>query len=198
MTKLHGGGIRVDVRACASITPSRRRRILTQRPDILLTTPESLESMLVSTHVDHRAFFSGLHSIVVDEVHAFAGDDRGWHLLAVLERLTRVTGRPLQRIGLSATVGNPDDLLTWLQGSGHGTRPGSAMGPPAFGSGMTSPLVAVDDPRGGVTGPGGIDGPLMRGLSTGFTRAGRALRNVGVAARCRGKAGRKRDGGACT
>lgn len=48
---------------------------------------------------------------------------------------------------------------------------GSAMGPPAFGSGMTSPLV-VHDPGGGVTGPGGIDGPLMRDLSTGFTRAG--------------------------
>ncbi|MCX5276833.1 hypothetical protein [Streptomyces virginiae] len=57
---------------------------------------------------------------------------------------------------------------------------GSAMGPPAFGSGMTSPLVAVDDPGGGVTGPGGIDGPLMRGLSTGFTQAGKALRNVDV------------------
>lgn len=47
---------------------------------------------------------------------------------------------------------------------------GSAMGLPAFGSGMTSPLVAVDDPGGGVTGPGGIDGPLMRGLSTGFAQ----------------------------
>src|SRR5690606_42163891 len=56
--------------------------------------------------------------ILVDEVHAFAGDDRGWHLLAVLERLTRVAGRPIQRVGLSATVGNPEELLTWLQGSG--------------------------------------------------------------------------------
>jgi hypothetical protein len=64
---------------------------------------------------------------------------------------------------------------------------GSAMGSPAFGSGMTFPLV-VDDPGGGVTGPGGIDVPLMSGLGTGFTRAGRALRNVGVAVRCRGKA----------
>jgi ATP-dependent Lhr-like helicase len=51
-------------------------------------------------------------------VHAFAGDDRGWHLLCVLERLTRLAARPLQRIGLSATVGNPDELLCWLQGSG--------------------------------------------------------------------------------
>ncbi|MDG9685957.1 DEAD/DEAH box helicase [Streptomyces sp. DH18] len=111
------------------VTTGRRRRILADRPDILLTTPESLEAMLVSAHVDHRAFFAGLHSIVVDEVHAFAGDDRGWHLLAVLERLQRVADRPLQRIGLSATVGNPDDLLTWLQGSGHGRRVGSVVAP---------------------------------------------------------------------
>src|SRR5690606_35106302 len=55
-------------------------------------------------------------AVVVDEVHAFAGDDRGWHLLAVLERLQRIAGRRLQRIGLSATVGNPSELLGWLQG----------------------------------------------------------------------------------
>ncbi|MER5357822.1 DEAD/DEAH box helicase [Streptomyces sp. NPDC002785] len=111
------------------ITTSRRRRILAQRPDILLTTPESLESMLVSAHVDHRSFFSGLHTVVIDEVHAFAGDDRGWHLLAVLERLSRIVGRPLQRVGLSATIGNPGELLTWLQGSGHGRRPARVVAP---------------------------------------------------------------------
>ncbi|MFI1563988.1 DEAD/DEAH box helicase [Streptomyces sp. NPDC020490] len=111
------------------IATSRRRRILAQRPDLLLTTPESLEAMLVSAHVDHRTFFSGLHSVVVDEVHAFAGDDRGWHLLAVLERLQRITGRPVQRVGLSATVGNPHELLDWLQGSGHGRRPGQVVAP---------------------------------------------------------------------
>jgi ATP-dependent Lhr-like helicase len=96
---------------------------------VLLTTPESLEAMLVSTNVDHRAFFSGLQALVVDEVHAFAGDDRGWHLLAVLERLQRIVGRPVQRIGLSATVGNPEQLLTWLQGSGSGHRPGAGRSP---------------------------------------------------------------------
>ncbi|AXE80185.1 DEAD/DEAH box helicase [Streptomyces atratus] len=99
------------------VPQTRRRRILRERPDVLLTTPESLEAMLVSVNVDHTAFFSGLRSIVVDEVHAFAGDDRGWHLLAVLERLERVAGRPVQRVGLSATVGNPEQLLTWLRGA---------------------------------------------------------------------------------
>ncbi|MFD4341535.1 DEAD/DEAH box helicase [Streptomyces anulatus] len=99
------------------VAQTRRKRILRERPDVLLTTPESLEAMLVSVNVDHAAFFSGLRGIVVDEVHAFAGDDRGWHLLAVLERLERVAGRPVQRVGLSATVGNPEQLLTWLRGA---------------------------------------------------------------------------------
>ncbi|MBX7265847.1 DEAD/DEAH box helicase [Micromonospora sp. Llam7] len=111
------------------VTASRRRAVLHERPDILLTTPESLESMLVGTKVDHGTFFAGLRAVVVDEVHAFAGDDRGWHLLAVLERLTRVAGRPLQRVGLSATVGNPGQLLTWLQGAGAGDRPAEVVAP---------------------------------------------------------------------
>ncbi|MGW2655805.1 DEAD/DEAH box helicase [Streptomyces sp. NPDC001478] len=107
------------------VPQTRRKRILRERPDVLLTTPESLEAMLVSVNVDHRAFFSGLRTVVVDEVHAFAGDDRGWHLLAVLERLERVAGRPVQRVGLSATVGNPEELLTWLRGARGGTHEGS-------------------------------------------------------------------------
>lgn len=97
-----------------------RRRILADRPDVLLTTPESLEAMLVSRRVDHRALFAQVRAVVVDELHAFAGDDRGWHLLAVLERIQRLAGRPLQRIGLSATVGNPEQMLEWLQGSQRG------------------------------------------------------------------------------
>jgi ATP-dependent helicase Lhr and Lhr-like helicase len=111
------------------VSQSRRKRILRSRPDLLLTTPESLEAMLVSRNVDHSAFFSGLRAIVVDEVHAFAGDDRGWHLLAVLERLERVAGRPVQRVGLSATVGNPEELLRWLQGAKAGRRAARVVAP---------------------------------------------------------------------
>ncbi|MFJ9372500.1 DEAD/DEAH box helicase [Streptomyces sp. NPDC101455] len=108
---------------------SQRQRIRTGRPDILLTTPESLEAMLIGVKTDHAHLLGGIRAVVVDEVHAFAGDDRGWHLLAVLERLQRVAGRPIQRIGLSATVGNPKELLTWLQGSGAGRRPGRVVAP---------------------------------------------------------------------
>ncbi|WP_327185509.1 DEAD/DEAH box helicase [Streptomyces sp. NBC_01334] len=126
---------------------SQRQRIRTERPDILLTTPESLEAMLIGVKTDHAHLLGGIRAVVVDEVHAFAGDDRGWHLLAVLERLQRVAGRPIQRIGLSATVGNPKELLAWLQGSGAGRRPGRVVAPDitshSSGSGTAS----------GVTGP---------------------------------------------
>jgi ATP-dependent Lhr-like helicase len=107
----------------------RRRQLIVDRPDVLLTTPESLEAMLVSATFSAHEVFADLRAVVVDEVHAFAGDDRGWHLLAVLERLTRLAGRPLQRIGLSATVGNPRELLGWLQGSGRGVRRATVLDP---------------------------------------------------------------------
>ena len=83
---------------------SQRQCILADRPDFLLTTPESLEAMLVSTKVDPRVLFSGLQAVVVDEIHAFAGDDRGWHLLAVLELLSRIAGR---EVGELPSRGNP-------------------------------------------------------------------------------------------
>ena len=110
-------------------TDSQRNRIRREPPNILLTTPESLEAMLIGIKTDHAALLGSIRTVVIDEVHAFAGDDRGWHLLAVLERLQRVTGRPIQRVGLSATVGNPHQLLTWLQGSGAGKRPGTVVAP---------------------------------------------------------------------
>lgn len=124
------------------VSQGRRQRILVERPDVLLTTPESIESMLVSTKVDPRLLFAGLQTVVVDEIHAFAGDDRGWHLLALLERLSRIAGRKLQRIGLSATVGNPDQLLAWLQG-GFRSRACSVVAPPAPPTAV-QPEITVD------------------------------------------------------
>lgn len=129
------------------VTAASRRKILLDPPDILLTTPESIEAMLVSTKVEHQWFFANLRTVIVDEVHAFAGDDRGWHLLALLERLTRITGRPIQRVGLSATVGNPPDLLSWFQGSGKETRPGQVVAPDV----PTRPAEAPVVPPGDIT-----------------------------------------------
>ncbi|WP_030521122.1 DEAD/DEAH box helicase [Nocardia rhamnosiphila] len=123
------------------VSQSVRGRIKRDRPDILLTTPESLESMLVSESVDAGELLSGLRAVVVDEVHAFAGDDRGWHLLAVLARLETLLGRRLQRVGMSATVGNPDQLLGWLQGGTTG--PGRVIAPAVLGSAV-APEITVD------------------------------------------------------
>jgi ATP-dependent Lhr-like helicase len=146
------------------VGPAARRAILRQRPDILLTTPESVESMLVSANVDHRGFFEGLQAVVVDEVHAFAGDDRGWHLLAMLERLTHLIGRPLQRVGLSATIGNPADLLSWLQGAHPGGRPARIVVPePASEAAPDSPAAAPDPAAQGGGSRGDAAGPEPAG-----------------------------------
>ena len=104
------------------VKQSARCRILRDPPDCLLTTPESLEVMLVSAAIDSKSLFSNLRLVIVDEIHAFAGDDRGWHLLSVLERISKLAGREIQRIGLSATVGNPEALIDWLAGSCAGPR----------------------------------------------------------------------------
>lgn len=99
------------------ISASRKSKIIADPPDILLTTPESLEVMLVSNRIDHHVLFANVRSVIVDEIHAFAGDDRGWHLLSVLERISVIAKREIQRLGLSATVGNPESLCDWLAGS---------------------------------------------------------------------------------
>lgn len=117
-----------------------RKSVRDDPPSCLLTTPESIEGMLVSKRTDHLKLFGNLHAVVIDEVHAFAGDDRGWHLQAVLSRLSRVAGRPIQRIGLSATVGNPEDLADWLNAGLD--RPHPVVRP--TGSSSVKPDVQLD------------------------------------------------------
>lgn len=142
-------------------TAGQRARLLRQRPDILLTTPESLEAMLISVKVTPEETFADLRAIVVDEVHAFAGDDRGWHLQGVLDRLVALTGRPIQRIGLSATVGNAEELLGWLQGSGRlWGRPGTVVNPPVAAAGV--PELHLDH-VGSVEGAATVIAGLHRG-----------------------------------
>jgi ATP-dependent Lhr-like helicase len=115
---------------------AERQRLVTQPPDVLLTTPESLEAILISTRVDARRLFANVRAAIIDEAHAFAGDDRGWHLLAVLARLQHITGTEIQRVGLSATVGNPDAMLEWLTpGAGAARR----VVRPDAGSGAEEP-----------------------------------------------------------
>jgi ATP-dependent helicase Lhr and Lhr-like helicase len=118
---------------------SARQAVLRDPPDVLLTTPESIEAMFLSTRVDARALFASVRAVVVDEIHAFAGDDRGWHLLALLQRLDAASAHPIQRVGLSATVGNPVELLGWLATGSNGTR--TVVTVPAS---LTPPALEVD------------------------------------------------------
>ncbi len=104
-----------------------RRRFLADPADVLLTTPESLEAMLMSSRVPARRLFAALKAVVDDEVHAFAADDRGAHLAALLQRVSRYCGRDVQRLGLSATVGNPEEILRWLAGTSE--RGGTVVDP---------------------------------------------------------------------
>ncbi len=120
---------------------SARERIRDDPPDVLLTTPESIEAMLISRKTEHEAFFRNVRAVVVDEIHAFAGDDRGWHLLAVTERVRRLAGRELQRIGLSATIGNAAEILEWLTRTSTG--PGTVVEPPPSST-ASDPAVTVD------------------------------------------------------
>lgn len=110
------------------VSQADRRRFREHPTHILMTTPESLEVMLMTRPDEAAQRFAGLSAVIVDEVHAFAGDDRGAHLVSLLERLTRFCGRDLQRIGLSATVGNPDEIGAWLAGSSQ--RPYRRVDPP--------------------------------------------------------------------
>jgi ATP-dependent Lhr-like helicase len=83
-------------------------------PHFLLITPESLEVMLQEENL--TGDLKSLRYVIVDEVHAFVESERGVHLKVLLDRLDRCARRRVQRIGLSATVGNPEEILSWLSG----------------------------------------------------------------------------------
>lgn len=89
---------------------------------ILMITPESLEVILMSKRIDKQHLFRNVRAIVIDEIHSFAGGERGVQLMAVLERIQEYSKHDIQRIGLSATVGNPEQISEWMQGSSKRKR----------------------------------------------------------------------------
>jgi len=137
------------------ISASTKDRIRREPPDLLLTTPESLEGILISKRSDKAALLGQVRTVIVDELHAFAGDDRGWHLRAVAKRIERYTAARPQRLGLSATVGNPQELLQWFSGASEATIVGEAA-PPKGGN-------LVIDAVGSLEGAATVLSRLYRG-----------------------------------
>jgi Lhr-like helicase len=91
-------------------------------PDIMLTTPESLDVMLGSSNSDLRGFVSRVRTVIIDEVHPYIHQYRGRQLVYVLQRLERRIGEQLQKIALSATIADPDAVIRFL-----GFRPDTVL-----------------------------------------------------------------------
>ena len=101
---------------------SRKRKLLKKPAGILQITPESLESLMIRKHMEIPSLFGDLRFIVVDEIHSLLRADRGLQTFCLIERLCRLAGCNPRRIGLSATIGNPEEAGKFLAaGSGHGT-----------------------------------------------------------------------------
>ncbi|MEQ4566401.1 DEAD/DEAH box helicase [Paenarthrobacter sp. CAP02] len=129
--------VTVGVRS-GDTTAADRRTLLTNPPDILITTPESLFLMLTSRA---RETLSEVDTIIIDEVHAVAGTKRGAHLAVSLERLDAQLPKPAQRIGLSATV-QPRELVAQFLA---GQAPVEIVAPPSKKNWNLTVTVPVED-----------------------------------------------------
>ncbi len=112
---LSAPSIKVAVRT-GDTAPAERAAMLKKPPDFLITTPESLYLLLTAERP--RAMLRAATTVIVDEIHAVAGNKRGSHLALTLERLSHVAGQPVQRIGLSATQRPIDVVARLLVGAG--------------------------------------------------------------------------------
>lgn len=141
-------------------TPAdERRKIARNPPDILITTPESLYLMLTSAA---REALRTVETVIVDEVHALAGDKRGAHLSLSLERLDDLLEAPAQRIGLSATVRPRDEVARFLGGA-HPVTVVATEAPPSLDLSVRVPVrdMTAVPAFGGFAGAG--DGTRRRG-----------------------------------
>ena len=105
------------------VSQDKKKKLMKKPAGILQITPESLEAMLMHKHMDIPHLFGDLRFIVIDEVHSMLRGDRGGQTFCLIERLTKLAGVNPRRIGLSATIGDPELAGTFLSaGTGRKTR----------------------------------------------------------------------------
>lgn len=97
------------------ISQSRKQKLLKNPQGVLQITPESLESLLLNKNTELVRLFGDLRFVIIDEIHAFMGSERGCQILCQLTRLSRFMQQPPRRIGLSATLGDYALAEEWLQ-----------------------------------------------------------------------------------
>ncbi|HEV3378763.1 MAG TPA: DEAD/DEAH box helicase, partial [Thermoleophilaceae bacterium] len=153
---LKGIGGDIDVAIRTGDTPQKERAAMLRRPpDVLITTPESLYLMLTSRA---REFMTDTDTVIVDEIHAVARTKRGAHLALTLERLEDVAGRPLQRIGLSATQRPLEEVGRFLVGSGRRCRIVDAGVRKPLDLKIRVPVESMSEPDAHDIGAPGVDG----------------------------------------
>jgi ATP-dependent Lhr-like helicase len=110
-TLTRAAGMKAGVRHGDTPTKERTRQSKNP-PHLLITTPETLQLLLIGKIL--RQGLSHVRTVIVDEVHEMATSDRGAQFAISLDRLDRLAGRPVRRIGLSATVGSPEEIAQYL------------------------------------------------------------------------------------
>ena len=100
------------------IAASKKQRFLKSPQGVLLITPESLEALFVTRGTSMHGLMANLRYVVIDELHAFIGSERGKQLQSLLHRLERVAGHPIPRVGLSATLGDMRLAAQFLRSTG--------------------------------------------------------------------------------
>ena len=146
----------VDVRH-GDTPQSHRRRQALKPPNMLITTPETLQAILPGRRM--RNHLKEVRWVVVDEIHELAMDKRVVQLSVGLERLREITGRDFQRIGLSATIGCPELIGEFLVGQGRNVKILKTSEAKDFSTTVESPTAGKEDveiAEGMMVSPGSV------------------------------------------